>query len=187
MHQFPAYHLAFVYSKTSVIIAERQAKEAMKAMAVVLAGGDGFRDRFQQTSLSLAAGELQGHFGGIPRKLADGYVGAVVKVESSGYGGTIVMLIGMDSFGVCQGMQIISQSETPGLGAIVKEEAFYGSVRRQAGALATEESRAETSTECRVPPYHPRRRWTGSTRPRFRHDPPWAVGGVEDERNQGVQ
>ncbi len=34
--------LAFVYSKTSVIIADRQAKEAMKAMAVVLPAATDF-------------------------------------------------------------------------------------------------------------------------------------------------
>jgi len=46
------------------------------------------------------------------------------------------MLVGMDTQGVCQGMQVISQSETPGLGANVKEEPFYGQFAGKKGVLS---------------------------------------------------
>lgn len=127
--------LAFVYSKTSVIIADRQAKEALKAMGVVLPAATDFVE-VSAGEIATAAGETKGILQAYLGKAADETIGAIVKVESPGYGGMITMLVGMDKAGVCQGMQVISQSETPGLGANVKEESFYGQFAGQEGVLS---------------------------------------------------
>ena len=127
--------LAFVYSKSSVIIEERQAKEAMKAMAVVLPSATDF-EPVPAIELSAASGEEKGIIEAYLGKAAGSTVGAIVKVEGAGYGGMITMLVGMDTQGVCQGMQVISQSETPGLGANVKEEPFYGQFAGKKGVLS---------------------------------------------------
>jgi len=127
--------LAFVYSKTSVIIADRQAKEAMRAMSVVLPAATDFVE-ITGDELATAAGDASGVLQAFVGKAADVTVGSIVKVENPGYGGMITMLVGMDSAGVCQGMQVISQSETPGLGANIKEEAFYGQFAGKEGILS---------------------------------------------------
>lgn len=51
-------------------------------------------------------------------------VGHCVKVEPTGYGGTISMIVGVDTQGVVTGVKIVSMSETPGLGAKANEQEF---------------------------------------------------------------
>lgn len=52
----------------------------------------------------------------------DGKVlGYIIKVETKGYGGVISMLVGFDFNGEIKGVEILSQNETPGLGAKINE------------------------------------------------------------------
>ncbi len=128
--------LSFVYSKTSVIIAERQAQATLKAMSVVLPSATDF-EALTAEDISAVSTEAKGIIEAYIGKSEDGSeAGAVVKVEASGYGGAIVLLIGMDTAGTCQGVQIISQSETAGLGSLIKEEAFIGQFVGKSGTLA---------------------------------------------------
>lgn len=53
-----------------------------------------------------------------------GEVGMAVKVAPSGYGGKILMIVGIDNDNKVTGIEIISQSETAGLGAKCVEEDF---------------------------------------------------------------
>lgn len=53
-------------------------------------------------------------------------VGYTVKLASSGYGGDIVMTVGVKADGTIGGVRINSHSETPGLGAKAQEDAFIG-------------------------------------------------------------
>jgi electron transport complex protein RnfG len=48
-------------------------------------------------------------------------LGYIIKVETKGYGGEINMLVGFDFDGVIKGIEILSHSETPGLGAKINE------------------------------------------------------------------
>ncbi len=48
-------------------------------------------------------------------------VGYIVLSSAHGYSSTIEVMIGVDTTGVIQGMKILSQSETPGLGAKITE------------------------------------------------------------------
>ncbi len=57
-------------------------------------------------------------------KSGDEVVGYCVKVEPTGYGGTISMIVGVDTESVVKGVKIISMSETPGLGAKANELEF---------------------------------------------------------------
>lgn len=52
------------------------------------------------------------------------YMGAVAKTLPAGYGGTIELLVGVDPEGKITGMEILSHSETPGLGANIKTDKF---------------------------------------------------------------
>jgi electron transport complex protein RnfG len=51
-------------------------------------------------------------------------VGAVVRASVQGYSGTIDVMVGVDAAGVVQGARVLTQTETPGLGAKIVEEAF---------------------------------------------------------------
>jgi electron transport complex protein RnfG len=55
---------------------------------------------------------------------ADSYVGAVVTVASEGYGGTVELLVGIDETCHITGIQVLSHSETPGLGANAEKDSF---------------------------------------------------------------
>ncbi|MDD5356032.1 MAG: RnfABCDGE type electron transport complex subunit G [Candidatus Omnitrophica bacterium] len=54
-------------------------------------------------------------------KKDDKALGYIIKVDAKGYGGIISMLVGFDFNGEIKGIEILSQSETPGLGAKINE------------------------------------------------------------------
>ena len=55
------------------------------------------------------------------------YVGAAFEVASpKGYGGTIRLLVGVNAAGTVQGLAVLEQKETPGLGAKIKDDGFRG-------------------------------------------------------------
>lgn len=56
-------------------------------------------------------------------------IGYAIKSVSKGYGGEIDVLVGIKSDGELGGVKVLSQSETPGLGAKVEEENFIGQYR----------------------------------------------------------
>jgi electron transport complex protein RnfG len=127
--------LSVVYSKTSVIIEARKAETALKAMSVVLPAATKFEIVAAEKVTEVAAGQtgiLEAYLG----SSETGAEGAIVKVASNGYGGAITMLVGIDTNGTCQGMQIISQSETAGLGSRITEAAFMKQFAGQSGLLA---------------------------------------------------
>ena len=43
-----------------------------------------------------------------------------------GYGGTIRLLVGVNAAGTVQGLAVLEQKETPGLGAKIKDDGFRG-------------------------------------------------------------
>ncbi len=48
-------------------------------------------------------------------------LGYIIRTETKGYSGTITMLVGFDFIGEIKGIEILSQQETPGLGAKIVE------------------------------------------------------------------
>lgn len=126
--------LALVYSKTSVIIEARKQEASMKAMAIVLPEATDFvkvEDAELAAVSSGKTGVLEAYLG----SSADGPEGVIVKVESNGYGGAIIMLVGVDNDGVCNGLQVISQTETAGLGSKITDAAFTGQFAGMSGYL----------------------------------------------------
>ena len=51
-------------------------------------------------------------------------IGYVVEVLPSGFGGTIDLMVGVDTEGVVTGISVLSLAESPGLGANAKEDWF---------------------------------------------------------------
>ncbi|MDR3271109.1 MAG: RnfABCDGE type electron transport complex subunit G [Peptococcaceae bacterium] len=67
-------------------------------------------------------------------------VGYAVFAAPKGYSGSIELMVGFDTDGVIKGLQILSQSETPGLGANCVNPAFLDQFPNKSGVLAVTKS-----------------------------------------------
>lgn len=108
--------LAFAFDITRAPIEARKNDEQAKAMKVVL-DGDAFKLLDGKKSDNVLEA-FEAKKGGNP-------AGYVFKVTTSGYGGEIKMLVGIDADSKVSGIEILSLSETPGLGTKVKDDPSY--------------------------------------------------------------
>ena len=138
--------LSYVYGVTSKIIDERKAQEVARAMAVVLPSAQDFE---RLSAEELADVKADARFAGIEeayRGSTNGEVrGVVAKVLSSGYGGKIALLVGVNSDLAIEGLQVLSHSETPGLGGEITKPAFQSQFagKGSSGALAVNKDGGE--------------------------------------------
>ena len=65
-------------------------------------------------------------------------VGYVFTTGAKGYGGTVGVMVGLDKEGTITGIEILSHSETPGLGANATGEAFKSRFVGKSGALTVD-------------------------------------------------
>ena len=109
--------LAVVNNFTAPIIAENSAKKQAAAMQNVLKDAE-----FSEENLAENVDDPD--ISEIYKAQKDGSAaGYVVMVNPNGYNGAISMVVGIDADGKVSGIDIISQSETAGLGAnCVKDE-----------------------------------------------------------------
>ena len=119
--------LAFVSKQTEEPIAKALREAKMKAVRQVLPVYDNelMRDRVfvrneEGDSLEVFVGKRSNKFTGA----------AFPVVAHNGYSGDINFLVGVNSDGVIQGIQILNHSETPGLGAKIQEPEFRNQYRR---------------------------------------------------------
>ena len=123
--------LAATYSYTRDIIREREEKTLRDARISVLKEADSF----EEADLSLFGFEpsVESVFVG---KDKDGKTaGAVVTVNRRGYGDKIRMSVGVTADGTIQGVVILENQETPGLGGKISEAGFISQFK----ALFSEE------------------------------------------------
>jgi electron transport complex protein RnfG len=97
--------LAFTYKITNPLIISRKQNEEKQALKSVLSSAEDFK-------------EEKGHYTGYKNKRLSGYV---LKIQAKGYSAPIEILVGIDSKGIIQGIIILDQKETPGLGAKISE------------------------------------------------------------------
>jgi len=97
--------LAFTYKITNPRIIAQKELEEKQALKSVLPGADDFK-------------EENSHYLGYKNSWLAGYV---LKIKAKGYSAGIDMLVGIDSTGTIQGITILEQTETPGLGAKITE------------------------------------------------------------------
>lgn len=67
--------------------------------------------------------------------VSDKTVGYVFTAGAKGYGGTVSVMVGLDADGVITGIEILSHSETPGLGANATKDDFKGRFTGKSGTL----------------------------------------------------
>ena len=122
-HALILFAIAFICSLLLILcnnltegrIAELQAKTEAEAQAMVLPDAKEFKAIEKESMMLLSDSRVTAALSG---KDAQGKtVGYCIKVEPSGFGGKISMMVGIGTDGEIQGVKITSMSETPGLGA----------------------------------------------------------------------
>ena len=119
--------LAGVNSVTAPRIADLNARKTQEAIEAVLPGG-GEEVPFTDDT-------------GLVATVYQGDAGYAVKVNPSGFNGTVSMMVGVDNNGSVLGISIISQTETAGLGAVSAAdtsagEAFRGQFAGMSGSVS---------------------------------------------------
>ncbi len=89
-------------------------------------------DRFTELP-DIGEGIVTGVFEGVDKD--KNTVGYCVKVSPVGYGGAISMVVGVNTKGEITGVDIVSMSETPGLGAKASDEGFIGQYKGKSGGV----------------------------------------------------
>lgn len=106
--------LAVVNNFTAPVITENNKRTQDIAMKKVLPAANSFEQVDFDISSSTSVSEIY---------IGDG-AGTVVKVSPAGYGGKIDMVVGIDTNLCVTGIEIISQSETAGLGSNCTNDSF---------------------------------------------------------------
>lgn len=118
--------LSGVDSLTRRRVEQADESKLVEALALVLPGDHTFE------ALEGLDDALEGHLGSVTEVFAasgEDSPGIAAKARPQGYGGQIDVVVGVTSDGLISGVQIVSQSETPGLGSEVTREAFTDQFR----------------------------------------------------------
>lgn len=127
--------LALTNSATAPVIAEQQKEANTRAQQEVLPEADSFEEIADISEITETPG--LDIVCAVYKGTKDGQtVGYAVETKPSGFGGDIDMLTGISTDGKIEGISILSQSETAGLGAKSAEPAFY---EQYSGLSAQEE------------------------------------------------
>jgi electron transport complex protein RnfG len=119
--------LAFVYSGTAAIIAQRQQADLEAALKELFPEADGFREiaGIQSPDPSVT---IESQY----EALRNGEIaGAALRVSRGSYGGPIKVLVGVSAEGLITGIKILEHADTPGLGANAASPTYF--VDRAAG------------------------------------------------------
>ena len=125
---------------TAPLIEQRNEQANNEARQAVLADATEFKILDSKNYKSSSDVEVVEVYEGLNGSELAGYT---IKVLPKGYGGEIELMVGITKDGTIAGVNIGNMSETPGLGARSKEEAFYG---QYAGKPATELSVVKSGT-----------------------------------------
>ena len=120
--------LAGINAITAPRIAQLKEQKVAAAIAAVLPGTAKETTDFVDTT-------------GLVQKVWQSESGYAVQVAPSGFGGTVTMMVGVDFNGKVLGIDIVSHTETAGLGDVAasdstKGQAFRNQFRGQTGSLA---------------------------------------------------
>lgn len=108
--------LGFVNSITKPIIVQKKEQTTQEALKVLIPEAESFVEVKE-----IEGDSIKGLY--VAKKGTD-YLGAVAMVAPDGYGGSIELLVGVDKDQVVTGIQVLTHTETPGLGANLTQESF---------------------------------------------------------------
>jgi electron transport complex protein RnfG len=149
--------LGGVYKITEPIIAEAMLKKELEAYKVVFENADTFNLKDVDATL---AGTVQSSYSVTIDKVLEAVdangtnIGYVVQLTAKGYGGGIVMIVGVQLDGALGGVSVTSQQESPGFGADLLSDPSYlgqfkGVVGSEAGNVAMVSGVTVTTTAVR--------------------------------------
>ena len=104
--------LSVTYKFTKPVIDERMREEEKAALALIMPDADKFEQKQvgdEKYYIAYEKGKFKAY---------------CVKVVSWGYSSYIRMLVGVDKKGIIQGVEILEQHETPGLGNQISKKSF---------------------------------------------------------------
>jgi len=118
--------LSYVYFQTKPIIEQRKVEDTKRVLLEVLPSAKSFKElnnsEFKPLDDSIMT--ITNIYLGIGSQ--DDPVGVAIKGVTVGYGGSIVILIGISNDNKIAGIEIIEHKETPGLGSKIAEKSFTG-------------------------------------------------------------
>lgn len=108
--------LALLNQSTKDIIAEAKIKDSNEARQEVLPEGKEFKelDKNEFKTLTKDSPAVEEIYTGLDGEEVIGYT---IKTALSGYSGPVVVMTGINTEGIVSGMKVVSNTETPGLGA----------------------------------------------------------------------
>lgn len=124
--------LSGVNKLTAPRIAQAEEKASREAMLKIIPEADSFEVLNENVSAA---------------KRGDEVIGYCVKTTTTGYGGDIVIMIGLDIEAVVQGIEILIHSETAGLGAKITEDSFKSQFRGKYPILQVVKNETENKGE----------------------------------------
>lgn len=137
-----AFLLGTVNGITAPKIAEIQIKATNDALKNLIPSAENFEEQ------QLVEGADDTVMSFYHAKKGSEIIGYSVKVAPSGFGGPIEMIVSFDKDGVVTGTQIVTMSETPGLGTkIVDDENFATQYLGQSELLSSIKGSAKTDTD----------------------------------------
>ena len=128
--------LACANRVTAPIIEKNQAKRTAEAMHVVMPEADEF-EKVEVIAEKSAVTEAYNAKNSSGEK-----IGSCVIAGAYGYGGEVLVLVGIDSEQKITGIQIMSHSETPGLGANAQKPEFTGQFTGKTSGIKAVKSNA---------------------------------------------
>lgn len=108
--------LALLNQSTKDIIAESKIQESNEARQEVLPTGKEFKelDESEFKKLTKDSPTVEEIYTGLEGEEVIGYT---IKTALSGYSGPVIVMTGINTEGIVTGMKVVSNTETPGLGA----------------------------------------------------------------------
>lgn len=114
--------LAFVYTGTAAVIAERQKADLEAALTDLFPLGDGF----EEITGAVENGDPSVSFvNEYAIKKNGGIAGVAVRAVGASYGGPITVLVGVLADGTIAGVKVLENKDTPGLGANASSPAYF--------------------------------------------------------------
>jgi electron transport complex protein RnfG len=114
--------LAFVYTGTQKVIAERQKADLEAALKDLFPQGEAFEEvtgTLQNSDSSISfKNEYVIKQGGAP-------IGMAVRAVGASYGGPVTVLVGVGTDGKIAGVKVLENKDTPGLGANAANPSYF--------------------------------------------------------------
>lgn len=123
--------LGFVNQITAKPIAEQREKTKAEAMLVVLPDVSTFEEN---SDFNIEPTNIKNINIGYDN--SNNIIGYAFNVTSKGYGGEISIMVGLSTEGKIQGINVVSHSETPGLGANSTDPKFTDQYKEKSGKLS---------------------------------------------------